>query len=286
MAAMGRKLRQLDLCSGVGAGFPLAGLQLGGFKLIGFSEIDEYCSDLLAAALRYRLSSLYPGVHNYGCIKSLAFEGGWGLKPGEIEIITGSPPCQPFSIQGKRLAAADERNCFPALLRIVENYKPKYLCIENVRGLLNCPSNPGSDKSYFGYVLKELYRCGYDAEWLCVSSGHFASPFDRGRLLLVARSHGIIYKREPSPWTEQVREFFEKERADQERRSVKPGYPLSVVRNPGDLARPLGIPNRNSAIRKQRSAAGNLLDSRIAASTPNSSSSHNIRCDKPSAWLR
>ncbi|WP_416350875.1 DNA (cytosine-5-)-methyltransferase [Rivularia sp. UHCC 0363] len=250
------KLRQLDLCSGVGAGFALAGLQLGEFELIGFSEIDEYCCD--------RLQSLYPGVHNYGDIKSLAFEGGWGLKQG-IDIITASPPCQPFSIQGKRLAAADERNCFPAMLRIVENYQPKYLCIENVRGLLNCPFNPGSDLSYFGYVLKELYRCGYDAEWLCVSSGAFASPFDRGRLLLVACSHSIIYKREPTPWAEQVRNFFEEERTNQKRRGIKPGYPLRVVRNPQHLARPLGIPNGSRIIRKQRSAAGNILDPRIAA---------------------
>ena len=64
------QLTQLDLCSGVGAGFCLAGLQHG-FNLIGTAEIDEYCSGILE--LRY------PGTHNYGDVQSLAYNGGFGL---------------------------------------------------------------------------------------------------------------------------------------------------------------------------------------------------------------
>lgn len=110
-------LLQLDLCSGVGAGFCLAGLQRG-FNLIGTAEIDEYCSGILE--LRY------PGTHNYGDVQKLAYTGAFGLRRGAIDLITASPPCPPFSTEGDRKGADDERDCFPAVLEIINKYKPKF----------------------------------------------------------------------------------------------------------------------------------------------------------------
>ncbi|WP_089131285.1 DNA cytosine methyltransferase [Tolypothrix sp. NIES-4075] len=252
-------ITQLDLCSGVGAGFCYAGLQLG-FKLCGVAEIDGYCNDILF--------NRYPGVHNYGDVRSFAFEGGFGpLRCREIDIITASPPCPPFSGEGLRLGASDDRDCFPSILRILNNYQPKFAAIENVTGLLDCPTSPGKPTgSYFRGILRTLDSIGYDAEWLTIGSGHCGAPFIRERILLVAiaRSLKLDWER-TTPWTNQARRGTEEARATAKRRGAESGYPMSVVSNPGNLARPLGVKSGNGIIRKQRAAAGNLLDPRIAA---------------------
>ncbi|MBC1237602.1 DNA cytosine methyltransferase [Nostoc sp. 2RC] len=157
-------MQQLDLCSGVGAGFPLAATIKRGFQLVGVSEVDAYCCD--------RLSKRYPNVTNYGDVRTLPgreIRKQWG----EIDLITASPPCQPFSLQGKRQGAADERDCFPAVKRAIESIRPRFFCIENVPGFLNCPVQPGRTTLYIQHFLRQISRLGYDAEWLCVSSGSF-----------------------------------------------------------------------------------------------------------------
>jgi DNA (cytosine-5)-methyltransferase 1 len=159
-------MRQLDLCSGVGAGFGIAGLRAG-WELVGICENDNYCTDIL--------SKRFPGVYNYGDVRGLRVQDIRG-----IDVITASAPCQPFSINGKRLGATDERDCFPAVLESITRIQPKFFCIENVTGLLTCPNYPGQPTgSYFRGVVTTIDSSGYDAEWVCVCSGHFAAPFLR-----------------------------------------------------------------------------------------------------------
>ncbi|WP_445305681.1 DNA cytosine methyltransferase, partial [Microcoleus sp. SVA1_A1] len=87
-------LEQIDLCTGVGAGFALAGLRAG-FRLAGLAETEPFCSQILK--LRY------PGVTNYGDIKQ--FKETW--QNPKADLLTASPPCQPFSYQGNRLGQQD-----------------------------------------------------------------------------------------------------------------------------------------------------------------------------------
>ncbi|WP_416290833.1 DNA cytosine methyltransferase [Nostoc sp. UHCC 0251] len=274
------QLTQLDLCSGVGAGFCLAGLQHG-FKLIGTAEIDEYCSGILK--LRY------PGIHNYGNVRDIPRLAkqrlGYYMHSNRIDIITASPPCPPFSTEGQRLGGADERDCFPAVLETIGELQPRFAAIENVPGLITCPDYPGQPTgSYFRGVVYTLDLFGYDAEWLTIGSGHFASPYIRERVLLVAIARSLKPQWErAASWTDQARSRTEEVRLNKQRRGIKPGYPLSVVRNPGNLARPLGVPSRDGIIRRMRQAAGNLLDPRVAAIALNRVLYLNSLCRQPAA---
>jgi hypothetical protein len=56
---------------------------------------------------------------------------------GEIDILTGGFPCQPYSTAGLRKGKADERHLFPEMLRAIKEIKPKWVIGENVRGLVN-----------------------------------------------------------------------------------------------------------------------------------------------------
>ena len=57
-----------------------------------------------------------------------------------IDLIVGGPPCQAFSTAGKRKAFNDDRgNVFLKYIDLAIELNPKYIVIENVRGLLSCP---------------------------------------------------------------------------------------------------------------------------------------------------
>ena len=253
------QLTQLDLCSGVGTGFALAGLQLG-FNLVGLCETDLYCRDIL--------SKRYPTQQIIGDIQ----RHDWGRDDKfsrilDADIITASPPCQPFSVQGKRKGADDQRDCFPGVIRAIASIQPKFFAIENVPGLLSCPFKSGwPSGSYFEVLAGAIEQVGYKWEKLIISSGHFAAPFLRERLLLVGVSRGALVQwSRATSWSDQAREFLEIERATQRGRGIKPGYPKRLVQSPAELPRPLGVPSGSGAIRSQRTAAGNLLDPRVAA---------------------
>src|SRR5437763_96731 len=60
------------------------------------------------------------------------------LNPGELTLLAGGPPCQPFTTSGLRRALTDTRaaSSFPAYLRYVEEFRPAALLVENVDGML------------------------------------------------------------------------------------------------------------------------------------------------------
>jgi DNA (cytosine-5)-methyltransferase 1 len=61
-----------------------------------------------------------------------------GLKPGELDVLIGGPPCQSWSTAGRRGTVTDPRGqLIWDFLRFVEVLKPKYFVMENVRGLLS-----------------------------------------------------------------------------------------------------------------------------------------------------
>lgn len=69
----------------------------------------------------------------------------------KIDLLSGGPPCQPFSIGGKSRANCDERDMFPQAVRALSEIKPRAFVFENVRGLLR-----KSFSRYFNYIILQL----------------------------------------------------------------------------------------------------------------------------------
>jgi DNA (cytosine-5)-methyltransferase 1 len=70
---------------------------------------------------------------------------------GEIDLLAGGPPCQPFSIGGRHGAYLDKRDMFPQFFRAVRELRPKAFLIENVRGLVR-----RNFINYFEYIILQL----------------------------------------------------------------------------------------------------------------------------------
>ncbi len=68
-----------------------------------------------------------------------------------IDLVTGGPPCQPFSLGGKHRAFLDERDMFPAAIGAVRVARPSAFMFENVRGLTRTTFS-----NYFSYILLQL----------------------------------------------------------------------------------------------------------------------------------
>lgn len=68
-----------------------------------------------------------------------------------VQLVSGGPPCQPFSLGGKHQANNDVRDMFPQAVRAVRELKPKGFIFENVKGLLR-----QSFSAYFNYILLQL----------------------------------------------------------------------------------------------------------------------------------
>lgn len=69
----------------------------------------------------------------------------------KITVVSGGPPCQPFSLGGKHGGQADSRDMFPEAVRTVRELQPKAFMFENVKGLLR-----DAFKNYFEYVCLQL----------------------------------------------------------------------------------------------------------------------------------
>ena len=70
---------------------------------------------------------------------------------GSVDLVTGGPPCQPFSMGGKHQAQADNRDMFPEAVRAVRQTRPRAFIFENVRGLTRESFQP-----YFEYITLQM----------------------------------------------------------------------------------------------------------------------------------
>lgn len=159
-------LSTLELCAG--AGGQSLGFEQAGIGHIGLLEIDRHaCSTL---RLNRPAWNVIEGDLN-------RFDG----KPFKgVDIISGGLPCPPFSVAGKQLGHKDERNLFPAMIRLVDQIRPKAVMIENVRGILDAVF-----EDYRRIIARDLQKLGYETGWKLMNASDFGVPQLRPRVVCV-----------------------------------------------------------------------------------------------------
>lgn len=127
------KPKAIDLFSGCG-GLTL-GLKMAGFDVVGAVEIEDLEVQTYLAN--------HPEVHVWSKdIRKLSVPGilvDLDLKPGELDLLAGCPPCQGFSamrrLNGARQIRDKQNDLVFEFLRLVEGLQPKTVMMENVPGL-------------------------------------------------------------------------------------------------------------------------------------------------------
>ena len=100
---------------------------------------------------------------------------------GQIDIVTGGFPCQPYSLSGKRLGKEDERHLWPEMLRAIREIAPRWVVGENVYGLVNW--NGGL---VFHEVQADLEAEGYQIQPVLLPAVSVNAPHRRDRIWFIA----------------------------------------------------------------------------------------------------
>ena len=169
-------MKFLDLFAGIG-GFRL-GMESAGHECVGFCEIDKY------ARASYKAIHNTKGEIELHDITAVSDQSIRGI--GSVDIICGGFPCQAFSIAGHRRGFEDTRGTlFFEIARFASILRPKYLFLENVRGLLNHDGG-----ATFETIIRTLDELGYDVEWQVLNSKNFGVPQNRERVFIIGHLRG------------------------------------------------------------------------------------------------
>lgn len=116
-----------------------------------------------------------------------------GIGKGELGVLIGGPPCQPFSVAGKRLGVSDERGTLLwDYVRWVKEVRPDCFLLENVPGLLTMPLAPdGTKGGLLAELLKRFERSGYHVDVLKLDAVDFGTAQYRKRAVLIGNRHGL-----------------------------------------------------------------------------------------------
>lgn len=160
-------MNSIEFCAG--AGGQALGLEQVGFCHAALVEIEPD----FAATLR-----LNRPQWDVRCADMNGFDG----RPFHgTDLFAGGLPCPPFSIAGKQLGERDERNLFPAAIRLIDEIRPRAIMIENVRGFLSAVF-----EDYRNGLKSQLEKLGYKTDWRLLNASDFGVPQLRPRVVIVA----------------------------------------------------------------------------------------------------
>ncbi len=194
-------LRFVSLFSGAG-GLDL-GLELAGWQPLAQIEMDPACAATLESHNRRRAVRVpvYPRPIEDVAPRALREE--LELEVGELTLLAGGPPCQPFTTSGLRRALRDTRasSSFPAYLEYVTEFRPAALLVENVDGMLSaalrhrplsqrgreCPPLELEERkgSFLRWLVGELVDLGYAVSWGVAEAADYGVPQLRQRAVVI-----------------------------------------------------------------------------------------------------
>jgi len=188
-------MTHLDLFSGIG-GFAIATERVWHNIEHTFCEIDPFCQTIL--------KKHWPTSKIYGDIRTLT--NSTPINDGrhqetkakrqesefrnrsvnEVFLLTGGFPCQPFSQAGRRKGTGDDRHLWPEMRRVIQEFSPRYVVAENVRGLLSIDGG-----MVFEQVCFDLEALGYEVQPFVVPACAVNAPHRRDRVWIVAHAKSL-----------------------------------------------------------------------------------------------
>jgi DNA (cytosine-5)-methyltransferase 1 len=187
------------------------GFEMAGFRVVAALDISEESYKNLKAN-RPKIPFLLGDIKKFST-KDILREA--GVKPGEVDVVTGGPPCQPFSPAGKRQSLGDPRAApLMEFIRVVKEAKPKVFIMEEVPGILSArikhvpikergkrPLSPEEEPgSAWKVVVEELKRTGYIIAWKVLNAADYGTPQERERVIVIGvRPDLSVRPRIPDP---------------------------------------------------------------------------------------
>ena len=188
---MSRVPTALDLFAG-GGGLS-TGLTNAGFDVVAAVERDPCLAAIHEAN--------HPATHHFSgaagdvnLITGPQVMDATGLSRGDLDLISAGPPCQGFSLQGKRQPADIRNQLWQQVVRLTRSLRPRRVLIENVPGLLSLEGG-----AFHQAITGTLEKSGYGVDTWQLNAADFGAPQSRQRLFMVATRNGEAAPEEPVP---------------------------------------------------------------------------------------
>lgn len=182
------QLSALDLFAGCGG--LSYGLKEAGIEIVAACEIDKWAGD----TFEYN----HNGVHLYReDIRNISCEHWRRQYRGSVDLIVGGPPCQGFSVSGKRQYRQylEQNSLIEEFVRVVEAVQPECVLIENVAGFKSANLRPGI--KVIRYVTDALSALSYNVYVEELQASEFGVPSIRKRIFIFASKRPLV--RSPFP---------------------------------------------------------------------------------------
>ncbi len=169
-----------------GAGGLALGIERAGFSSLGLIEIDKDASDTLKLN-RPKWRVINDDIAN---ISSQELTTYFGVRQGELDLLSGGAPCQSFSYAGKRLGLEDARGTlFYHYAKFLEQLQPKVFLFENVRGLLT------HDKGRTYQTILDIFEgAGYVIQKSVLNAWDYSVAQKRERLITIGIRKDLVRK--------------------------------------------------------------------------------------------
>ncbi|MBR4650936.1 MAG: DNA cytosine methyltransferase [Prevotella sp.] len=106
----------------------------------------------------------------------------------DVDVIIGGPPCQGFSVAGKRIVDDDRNKLYKSFVRFVEHYRPKAFVMENVPNILSIGGGAVRDA-----ILADFTNLGYNVTYKVLMASDYGTPQNRRRAIFVGLSDGRTF---------------------------------------------------------------------------------------------
>jgi len=130
-----------------GAGGLGIGLHEAGFRPVSVLERDSYCCDTILRNQSLKVKAVRDWNVRQCDVRNVDFTE----YEGKVDLVSGGPPCQPFSVGGKHRAFQDTRDMFPEAVRAVREIRPRAFIFENVKGL-----SRATFRNYYQYIQLQM----------------------------------------------------------------------------------------------------------------------------------
>jgi len=171
-----RKLKAIELFAGAG-GMAL-GLQQAGIDVVGLVEIDKFCLATLGANRNRYFPRARIIKADLSKISGREILAAARIEKGDLDILSGGPPCQGFTWSNKNRSVDDPRSQMMwHFIRLVGEIKPCCFVIENVPGVL-------SFKEFFIELLGDLEGKGYIVRFNLMDAASYGVPQRRRRIFI------------------------------------------------------------------------------------------------------
>ncbi|ADV66498.1 DNA cytosine methyltransferase [Deinococcus maricopensis] len=161
-------LTSLEICAG--AGGQALGLEMAGYEHAALVEFDAHACN----TLRLNRPEWNVVEGDLRAFNGLPYRG-------QITLLAGGVPCQPFSHGGLQQGRHDDRDMFPEAIRLAGEVMPEAVMLENVRGLMD-----PKFQEYREYIGAGFHALGYEVAWKVLNARDYGVPQLRPRVILVA----------------------------------------------------------------------------------------------------